>query len=152
MIEENALVISINGKDIVIEPVKEAGCSGCKQSGVCGVSLFSRFFGVRSTKFHAINTSAVALRPGDEVVVGVHENALVSGSLVVYAIPLLLLVVAALAGGVLSDNWLPQHKEITTILASLSGLAAGLMLTHRISRRMSHDERYQPVILRRLNV
>jgi len=151
MIEENAQVISINNDDVIIEPVKDAGCSGCKQGGTCGVSLFSGLFGNRSTRYRAVNLSTVPLQPGDQVVVGIDENAILGGSLIVYALPLLMLVMAAVAGGVLAESMLPGYGEILAIIAALCGFVAGLVMTRHISRRIAHDVRYQPVILRRNN-
>jgi sigma-E factor negative regulatory protein RseC len=149
MIEENARVISIYNDDVIIEPVKGAGCSGCKQGSSCGVSLFSNFFGNRDTRYRAVNLSTVPLQPGDRVVVGIDEHAILGGSLIVYALPLFMLVMAAAAGGALAASMLPGYSEMLAIFAALCGFAGGLVMTRHISRRIVHDARYQPVILRR---
>ena len=83
---------------------------------------------------------------GELVVLGLTEKALLQGSLAVYLVPVLALLMAA---GLAQWIWRPASESIV-IIAGMMGLAMGLLWLRRFSRRISADHRYQPVILRRV--
>jgi sigma-E factor negative regulatory protein RseC len=84
------------------------------------------------------------LRAGDEVMIGIEENALVKGSLAVYMVPLLLMFGGALTGELIT------HREGLTILFSVLGLLGGLAWLRSFTRCIRTDIRFQPIVLRRL--
>ena len=70
---------------------------------------------------------------------------MLQGSVLLYLLPIVCMIMAAVA-----INAFGPESEWPIILAGLSGLGAGMLfLKHRL-RGLETDNRYQPVILRRL--
>src|SRR5687768_13337053 len=99
MIEENAIVISLEQDMALLEVVRRKPCGLCGQTRGCGISLWGRLLGHRKNIFKAVNQ--IDAKPGDSVVVGVEEQALLMSSLTFYGIPLFTMLTGALlAGGI----------------------------------------------------
>ena len=90
--------------------------------------------------------SALPLRPGEMVIVGLAEGALLRGSLLVYLSPIVLL----LAGALLGQAAFAGAGEEPVVLASAVGLGLGFLVARVLSRRLRSDARFQPVVVRRL--
>ncbi|MDV3238395.1 MAG: SoxR reducing system RseC family protein [Gammaproteobacteria bacterium] len=147
MIEETARVVAAEGEFVWVETQRQSTCGGCAARQGCGTATLAKVLGRRRTRVRALNRDAA--RVGDRVVVGIDEQALVRGSLAVYAVPLL----GLLAGGVLGalvQTRLQLAGEALTLIAGVAGLIAGLLWVKGFTRRIRGDSRYQPVVLRRL--
>lgn len=147
MIEETARVVAAEGEFVWVETQRQSTCGGCAARQGCGTATLAKVLGRRRTRVRALNRDAA--RVGDRVVVGIDEQALVRGSLAVYAVPLL----GLLAGGVLGalvQARLQLAGEALTLIAGVAGLIAGLLWVKGFTRRIRGDSRYQPVVLRRL--
>jgi len=92
----------------------------------------------------------IQAQPGERVVVGVQERGLVRASLVLYALPLLGLILFAILGQWAGRLLLPMAGEFPSILAGLLGLVTGLLLARKRSLRLQTGEVCRPVILRRV--
>lgn len=79
---------------------------------------------------------------GDGVVIGIREDLLVRGSLLVYLLPLL-----GLFAGAMLAEWLALAESFV-ILAGLGGFLAVWWLVRWRSRQSSDDPALQPVVLR----
>lgn len=146
MIEESARVVAAEEGYAWVETQRRSACSACSVNKGCGTSVLGKVLGRRQSLLKVLDPVGVA--PGDEVVVGLQETALVRGALAVYLVPLLAMILAALGG----ERLLPPGPagEAGAVVAGLAGLAAGLLWVRRYARRVSADPRFQPVILRRL--
>lgn len=145
MIEEDALVSAVEGGLVWIEKSRRPACSGCAES--CGSSLTAQFFSEKKIRFPVV--SALELKPGDRVVVGLAEDALVRGAFGVYLLPLFALLAGALIAKFLAESmgW-PDH-ELAGALGGVSALLVSLMglkVTGLFDRTG-----FQPVILRKIN-
>jgi len=87
------------------------------------------------------------VQPGDAVMVGLAEGALLRGALLVYLLPLALL----LAGALLGQAAFAGAGEEPVILSGATGLGLGFLAARVLSRRWRGDARFQPVVVRRLN-
>ncbi len=142
MIEERALVVALDGEFALLETRRKSACDSCSVNKGCGTGALSKVVGKRASHIRALNPIHAGV--GDVVVVGIDEDALVSGSLALYAVPIVTMLGAAL----LAQWWLsPAAGEGWVILSALAGLLAGFGWLRRFSRRVVTDERYQPVIL-----
>jgi sigma-E factor negative regulatory protein RseC len=150
MIEETAQVVRVENASVWVETLRRSTCSGCAAENGCGSAALSKVLGRRRTVIRVL--SDLPLRAGDRVVIGIAEQALVRGSLAVYAVPLLLLLLGAVAGEMGAARGLWIDSEIASATAGLTGLAAGLLWLRRFTRNIQGDHRYQPVVLRRLGV
>lgn len=140
MIEETAQVMAVEGEFAWVETRRKSTCGGCSASAGCGVPLMQKALGDKRARIKTLNRAGA--RVGDLVVVGLEEHALLRGSLAVYAVPLLCMLVAA----ALADVYF--KAEGPTILAAVSGLLAGFLWLKSYTRGIARDDRFQAVILR----
>ena len=95
MIEEQGRVLSIEPGAVWVETIRRSTCGSCQARAGCGQALLSKL-GSRSRQgFVRVLTDAVH-QIGDEVIIGVPEHAVVSGSAWVYLVPLAALFVFSL--------------------------------------------------------
>ncbi|MDP1708057.1 MAG: SoxR reducing system RseC family protein [Gammaproteobacteria bacterium] len=147
MMEEQARVVALQPGFVWVETERKSTCGACSLSKGCGSAVLARLLGSRRTRIKAMNTLPVTV--GDEVVLGLAEDALIRGSLVLYALPLLALLLGAFAGEYISALLRLEQDETWIVLPALAGLAAGLAGVRVFARRIGDDVRYQPVVLRR---
>ncbi|MEW6354201.1 MAG: SoxR reducing system RseC family protein [Pseudomonadota bacterium] len=146
MMEENARVVAVDGDAVWVETQRNTTCGACSLNKGCGTAVLAKFLGTRRTRIKALNTLAV--QAGDDVVIGLRENALLQGSLAVYAVPLLAMLIFALFGEALNAHWEFTQTEAPNILFGLGGLAVGFFWLRRYALKVAKDARYQPVVLR----
>lgn len=144
MIEEQAVVVGVDGDKVLLEVVRSKPCGLCGQTRGCGISLWGRLLGHRTKVFRAENQ--INAQAGDMVVVGVDEKALLAGSLAVYGVPLFMLLAGAVVGGMFApaqgsaDGW--------TLAGAGSGLVLGLLWLRLHVAGSGLDGRYRTVLLR----
>ena len=144
MIEEQAVVVEAGDGYAWVETQRRSVCGTCSASEGCGTAVLAKIWGERRTRVRAI--SALPLQPGDAVIVGLAEGALLRGSLLVYLLPLTLL----LAGALLGQAAFAGAGEEPVVLASAVGLGLGFLVARIGSRRLRDDARFQPLVVRRL--
>lgn len=148
MIEETALVVECNGAQAWVETQRSPTCSGCAANKGCGTGALSKVLGRKTVRLRVLNR--IDAKPGEEVVVGLNEGALVRGSIAVYILPLLCLFLFALLGQSLAAQLKFDSTQPLSILLGGVGLALGMLWVRRFSMKISQNPRYQPVILRRV--
>lgn len=143
MIEERARVAKIATDGVYVETMRKSACSSCKASSACGNSLLDNLF---AGKRHLVRVLPYeGIKQGDEVVIGLHEDALLKGSFIVYSIPLISMIIAA----VLFSLVVPSAADGWIVLVGIAGLAGGFGWVRSYAAKIRYDERYQPVILRK---
>ncbi|MFO7641648.1 MAG: SoxR reducing system RseC family protein [Candidatus Competibacteraceae bacterium] len=143
MIEERAMVVAVEEGYVWLETQRRSSCGGCQASGGCGVATLAKLWPGQRTRVRAI--AEPGLRPGDEVMVGLAEGALLRGALLVYLLPLALL----LAGALLGQAVFAGAGEEPVVALGVVGLGLGFLAVRVLSRRLRRDARFQPVVLRR---
>ncbi|QFY90489.1 SoxR reducing system RseC family protein [Magnetovirga frankeli] len=119
MIETQARVVAVQGGRTWVQAARRSSCGQCSAAGSCGGSLFAQLFGNRPVRVEVDNP--LQAQPGQGVVVGVPERLMLSGSLHLYLLPLLGLILGALLGQGLFSG---QAGELPAILGALLGLFA----------------------------
>ena len=143
MIEEQATVTAVEGDYAWVQTQRSTACDSCSAQKGCGTSTLGKVIGRQYTQVRALNSSGAQV--GDEVMVGLAEDMLLKSSLAVYLVPIVLM----LMGGVLGDYW-SAGNSLYAALASGLGLALGFVWIQWFSHKISHNERFQPVVLRTL--
>ena len=141
MIEQEGRVVAIEAGAVWVETIRRSACSGCSARAGCGQNIMNGLgVGERRGRVRALNR--LDLRIGDTVAVGVREEALLSGSIQVYLLPLVGLFAMALLADHLgaSEPWI--------ILSGLAGLAGTWLYIRRRNQRTADDPALQPVVLR----
>ena len=148
MIEERAQVVALNAEGVWVETQRRTACGQCSANKGCGTATLAKVLGNKRSRVRALNPKATSVAVGDEVVIGIDEQALVRGSLAVYTVPLLSLFVFGLLGQLLGTQLLFGDSEWLSIGLSIFGLILGFAWVRRFTGRIASDERYQPVLLR----
>lgn len=148
MIEETAVVVDVDGDTVWVETQRKTTCGSCSANKGCGAAVLGKVMGNRRTRVRALND--LNLVPGDEVVVGVQENAVVYGSFAVYTVPLLAMFGFALAGELFASRLHLGFSEGAGILFALAGLTVGFLWLARFTRRIRRDPRFQAVVVRKV--
>ena len=144
MIEESVKVVAIEEHILVLEAQRQSSCQSCSVQKGCGTSVLSQWLGKKISLFHVENT--IDAQVGDSLLVGIPESRLLTGSLLLYLVPIVgLFVGAALA------SWQIPESKYHDLWVSLSGVV-GLIASFRLSKALlSHipSEELNPVILRK---
>ena len=143
MIEEQGRVIALESGAVWVETLRSSTCSGCSAKSGCGQGLMDRL-GVRERRGTIRALSDLQLQVGDSVVVGIREDVLLRGAILVYLLPLLMLFATALLANQLA------LAEPFVIAAGLGGFLAAWLIVRKRSQRTASDTRLQPVVLRAL--
>lgn len=143
MIEEQGRVVAVEPGAVWVETLRKSTCSSCSVKAGCGQGLLDQL-GASGRRGYVRALSGLQLAVGDVVIIGVREDLLVRGSLLVYLLPLLgLFAVAGLAEQLgLSEPWV--------ILGALLGFLLACCAVRWRSRVTAGDPALQPVVLRAL--
>ena len=126
MITERAVVTACRDGRAEVSLQRASACGGCEMSQSCGTGALGRLLGKRSRPL-VIETEQ-DLKPGDQLLLGLSERALVKASLIVYGLPLLGMIGAGLLAALLglAEPWIA--------LLSLAGFFAGFKIGARLGR------------------
>lgn len=126
MITEKAVVTACRDGCVEVSLQRASACGGCEMSQGCGTGALGRLLGKRSRPL-LIETEQ-DLRPGDRLLLGLSERALVKASLIVYGLPLLGMIGAGLLAALLglAEPWI--------VLLALAGFFAGFRIGARLGR------------------
>ncbi len=149
MIEETAIVVKCEGEFAWVEAQRKSACGHCSVSKSCGTGTIAKIWGQKTSQMKAINTARAC--EGETVLVGLQEGALVQGSLIIYLLPLVSMILFSIFGEQMAAQWQLSSVEGTSILFAVIGFVLAGILIKIYSRHISSDARYQPVILKRLS-
>lgn len=94
MLTENAKVVAIDDDGLWVETLKQSVCGACSAKSGCGQHLLTKYLRELTcikAQF-GVSTPSRIWKLGDEVEIGVEENALVVNALLVYLLPLICLI------------------------------------------------------------
>lgn len=138
MIRETGRVVALKGDKAWVQTIRASACESCSVRSGCGQRVLARASSGRASQ--VLVTNQLNARVGDEVTVAIAESALISASLLVYALPLVLMILGAVTG----QQWLPQ-QDTGAIAGAIAGLAAGFGLARIIQMRSAG--RYEPALV-----
>lgn len=128
MIEEQALVIELQEENAIVEIQRQNACQSCELSGGCGTGSLGRLLGYKALVL-SINNSH-KLQVGDQIIIGMPEKYFHVAGFLIYLLPLAGLFLFGLVA-----NYFFNATEWINILASLSGLVFGLLITSRVTKK-----------------
>jgi len=139
MIEQRARVMSTDGGFAVVQTSPAGGCSSCGVAGGCGVSKLGKLLPQRTRLWRVPNDLAV--RPGDEVTLGLPDDALLTSALLAYLPPM----IGLLAGAMICTAWF--GGDLWPVAGAGNGLLLGLAASRLLSRRRAGQ--YMPRMVAR---
>ena len=139
MITESGRVVAVAGNNAWVLTIRQSTCQNCSARSGCGQRVLAAASGGRANQVQVLNTLQAAV--GDEVTLGIEEQALLQASILVYAVPLLSMIVATLG----ANEFAPGSDGIAVAAAGL-GLGAGFFLVRL--RQLSTSDQYQPRLIK----
>ncbi|MCU7797082.1 MAG: SoxR reducing system RseC family protein [Candidatus Thiodiazotropha sp. (ex Myrtea spinifera)] len=151
MIEETATVVGLEDDGFaIVETQQRAACGSCDSAGSCSTTVLSGLFKRRHSHLKVHNP--IQAQVGEKVIIGLQESALLKVSFAAYLLPLLSMILSAIAVQALADAIKLQSGELPTVAGGLLGLIAGLILFKQLTAKKASDPSYQAVILRQANI
>ena len=142
MIKESGRVVAVERDSLWVETVQQSSCNSCAAKSGCGQGLMAKW-GLQSSHIRVLlaGRGNDAYPIGSRVEFGVPEAVVVNGSLLVYLLPLLGLVI----GAGLGELW--SATESASLWSGLLGfvLAGTVVRWHAYKTR--NDPRLQPVVI-----
>ncbi len=142
MLEETGTVSRVEAGSVWVETIRQSACEGCRASKGCGQKALASIGQGKRFQVKVKNPRQLILHNGQSVVLGLEDSALLSASALVYLLPLLLMLGAAILADSLTGS------EGLTILSALAGLAAGMLVARLLASRRQNQCRFEPEILR----
>lgn len=167
MIEEQAVVIALENKLSAIHPsvshstdydvnstkhefaileiMRHVPCGICGQTRGCGNSIWGKIFAHKSSTFKVINS--INAKVGDAVIIGIDEKLVLKSALLLYALPLLTMMIGALLSQLVQSDTATQ-KDLYAIIGAVLGLFLGFIWLKGHTTSQRYTIKNQPVILR----
>ena len=127
MVKEQAVVLRSEANRVAVELLRSGACEACELTPGCGTGALGRLLGHRRKP--VVLETTLDLRPGDRIVLGLPDAGFLGASLLIYGLPLLGAILAALVVKVVYA--LP---EAMVALAALAGLGSGLAVSGGVAR------------------
>lgn len=140
--EQEAVVARVAGKHVYLV-VGGGGCGHCHETGGCQSGILGRLFRSEPRQFRMLNSIGAA--PGDHVLVRVAEGATFRAALLTYFLPVLLLLLGAIAGNAIGEA---GNGDVATALGALCGFAFGVLSALTL-RNTGIGRIEDPVLVRR---
>ena len=144
MIEQSAHVHAIDQTTVWLDTIRLSTCNSCSMKSGCGQRLMNQATDCKRSRIELPLPQDMALKVGDEVVLGIPQKAFIKASLLTFAMPLMIMLAfASLA------QW-GALSEPAAVVAALLGLGLGLLLLRRYSQSdaVLSSNQWQPMILR----
>ena len=146
MIKETGRVVAIEEDGVWVETIQQSACQTCVAEKGCGQSLIAKMTG---------KTTVIRVLPGqydishigmdDSVVIGIPEHVVVSGTLLIYLLPLLTMI----AGILLTDSLATTNStsDLYPVLGGLFGLVTGSLIVRVHSYLNRNNLDVHPVLI-----
>jgi sigma-E factor negative regulatory protein RseC len=145
MLVETGRVVAVESGALWVETIRQSTCGSCAANKGCGHGLLNRIADGRTGYIRVLagpaGTDGCAI--DDQVRISIPEQVILRGSLVVYVLPLLCMLLGA-AG---ADSLWPAGPELASIGGALAGLLLGFALVRWHAWRHRHDSALQPTLL-----
>ena len=140
MADQKGMVIdSANGWAQLVTERRDA-CGGCSTTQSCSACL-------SGAKVVSTVLNPVGAKSGDVVVVSLSSKTILKSAAIVYLLPIFGLMVGAVTGLGL-QGYFDIGETALSVAFGLAGLVLGFLIVFLISRRISVNKRFAPVISR----
>lgn len=142
MLLETGRIIAVEADCLWVETIQRSACGSCQAQKGCGHSALAKWGASASRlKVFLDGRDSSQFRVGDEVQIGVPEEVIATGSLFIYCVPLVMMLVASFVAHhqQLGDGW--------SALSALAGLIVGAVIVRWRSHQLRFDTRVQPMLI-----
>lgn len=150
---ESGRVVAIEADALWVETQQKTTCGNCTAQKGCGQSLLQQLYPGRANQLRVLinevqNGSVAAAEDmfniGDRVEFSVPDHLIVKGSLLLYLVPVLCLLLGAVLGGRLFAS------ELAVIITAAAGFCVGAAGVRLLCMAQANDKSLQPRLSRRL--
>lgn len=142
LLEQEGRVVAVERGTAWIETARSGACGGCGQAAACAVPVFGRLAAAGAPARVQVSDH-LGLTAGERVVLGLPGGDLVRAAALVYLLPPLLLVIAAVAARGLGAG------EAGSAAAGIGALGLGLALIRVLSGGAKARRRWRHVLVGR---
>lgn len=142
MIIETGKIVSVEPDGLWVETITKTVCGSCKAEKGCGQSLMAKWAGHSSYIWVLLEgRDSTKYQQGDAIKIGIPEEIVAKGSMVIYMVPLIIMLLATITADHLLNN------ELLIVFAAISGLlvGGGLVRWHADKNRLNPN--LQPVLV-----
>ena len=136
MADAKGVIASVDGRYALVR-MDDTGCGRCHEPGGCGGVNIGKMLCRTPAEFRAENPGGAVV--GQHVSVVVPDGAVRNGALLAYGLPLLLMLIGAFLGSVLSG-------DLGAIVGAVCGVAASLPVLRYAQARNVTSAQFQPYI------
>jgi len=147
LIEEQARVLKAEDGRVLVETQRSSACGHCSAKSGCGTHVLQKALGKKRNLFYV--NSNLPVVEGDFVILGLHEEALVRGSTLLYLFPLIGFMLFGLFGELLSTQLSMLNTDYLSVFSAFVGLALASIWIRYYSGGLVNNPKYQPRLLRR---
>lgn len=142
MILETGRIVAIETEGVWVETIRKSVCGSCKAEQGCGQRLINQLDGHTAYIWVLLEgRRPTDYQLGDEIQVGIPEEVIAKGAMLVYMVPLISLLIAT-AGA----HHQFAHEGLTT-LSGFAGLLLGGLIVRWHSWRNRLNSDLQPVLV-----
>ncbi|MFK8048256.1 MAG: SoxR reducing system RseC family protein [Halioglobus sp.] len=145
MLTETGRVVAVEADSLWVETIRQTTCGSCAAQKGCGHSLINQISdGSRSyVRVLCAELESSACKVNDQVRISIPEEVILRGSFIVYMIPLLAMLIAAVA----AVEWFTGNPDLLAIAGASVGFLVGVgaVRWHAWSHR--DDTQFQPTLI-----
>ena len=144
MVTESGRVVAVETDSVWVETLQQSTCNSCAVQKGCGQSLLNKWHAGRPNHIRVLlrDQRASTYVIGDRVDIAVPDEVILKGSLIVYILPLIGLLLGAGSAAALVAG-----SEFAAILGAMIGFLAGACLVRWHGRISRDDPALQPQLL-----
>lgn len=140
MIEEEGIVVDVQGDSAKVAILKKSACEKCAASGVCHPG-------------EGEDSSMTALNPlgakkGQKVKVAVAPQVYLKAAIILYGIPMAVFIAAAILGKNLGSTYGSQeNSDLWAFIAGITFMVISFVFIKRYNTKVEKTQEYKPVIV-----
>lgn len=145
MLLETGRVVAVESDGVWVETIRKTTCGTCAAQKGCGHGMMNRISEGRRSLIRALpgKLKPAECAVNDEVSISIPEEVILRGSLIVYILPLLVMLLGAWIGASL----FPLSQDPAGGLGAVLGFALGFALVRLHASKHHNDSSLQPVLV-----
>lgn len=141
MLTETAIVIAYEKGIAKVKCQSQSACGSCMAKSTCGTTILTKLTGERGEHIFHIET-ITPLHVGQQVEIGLAEQAILTSAVLLYLVPLFTLLIAVISGGYIFNH------ELLSVIFAFFCTALSLLVVRKISHKWQKKQIYRPILLR----
>jgi sigma-E factor negative regulatory protein RseC len=145
MMLETGRVVAVESDGVWVETIRKTTCGSCAAQKGCGHGMMNRISEGRRSLIRALPGKVLPAdcNVDDEVSISIPEEVILRGSLLVYILPLVAMLLGAWAGAAV----LPLGEDAAGGLGAIIGFALGFALVRWHAHLHRNDRSLQPILV-----